>query len=192
MKKRSRDFAILYNIDGQRLLEKGPRSPEDDDALGVIAHAIKMIDEIIKRDSIIEKERKLLWRSRRALHSTRLVVDGLNWRDRIIIARGLFAMATTARYYNPLDDYAVRMTKRFVKNFRAQQAAVGRRARSQKPEELALMAAIGKSRGNGHVAKPTKEASAILDQVNKDLVDAGFKPVKVDVVRRRLEKFPRS
>ena len=67
-----------------------------------------------------------------------------------------------------------------------------RDARTNSPEKKALREAIVAERGDGPVDRPTKEAGAILDRVNARLESAGFPPVKIDVVRRQLEKFPRS
>jgi len=62
-----------------------------------------------------------------------------------------------------------------------------------KPAEAALHAAIIAERGHVRPVGPCwTEANAILADVNKRLKALGFDPVKVDVVRRRLEKFPRS
>ena len=72
------------------------------------------------------------------------------------------------------------------------QAARAREARAQTPKEVALRAAIEAERDAGPVRKPTKEAGRILSPVNYRLQEAGFDPVKVDVIRRRLEKLPRS
>jgi len=79
-----------------------------------------------------------------------------------------------------------------VKESMIKQAAKARDARANSPDAKALIEAIKAERGDGPVAKPTKEAAAILDGVNGRLEQQGLEPVKVDVVRRRLEKFPRS
>jgi hypothetical protein len=75
------------------------------------------------------------------------------------------------------------------------QTAYARSERAGSPEEIALRAAIKAERGKGPVARPTKEATAILLDVNKRLRAGGFDEVKLDKVRRRLEDrkiFPRS
>ncbi len=105
-----------------------------------------------------------------------------------MVARALAAMAVISRYADPGDA----QWKRFSKIFRHNQAGIARLGRSQSEKELALNAAIQKARGDGPVALPSKEATAILTQVNADLGASGFAPVLLDKVRRRLEKFPRS
>jgi hypothetical protein len=55
--------------------------------------------------------------------------------------------------------------------------------------EAALIDAIRAERGEGTVRRPYKEAVAILDAVNRRMEATGLEPVKVDVVRRRLEKW---
>jgi hypothetical protein len=67
-------------------------------------------------------------------------------------------------------------------------AAHARRARQEKPEALALFDAVFDAIGGEKVLRPTKIAVSILDQVNSRLISAGHKEVKLDVVRRVLEK----
>jgi hypothetical protein len=88
----------------------------------------------------------------------------------------------TFRYETPQAE------KRFAKL----QAAVMRdiKRKQNAPQEAALMAAIIAERGNGPAAQPKKEAGAILSDVNKRLRADGFEEVKIDVIRRRLQKFP--
>lgn len=74
----------------------------------------------------------------------------------------------------------------------AVQAMEARDSRERKPERIALRDAIEAEHVVGPVNRPSKEAAAILDGVNRRLQHAGFEPVKVDRVRRELEKFPRS
>jgi hypothetical protein len=68
-------------------------------------------------------------------------------------------------------------------------AANARKKRSESPQELALRKAIVAARGNGPVEKPSKEADSIWNEVNSQLKRDGFKIVKIDVIRRRLEKM---
>jgi hypothetical protein len=84
------------------------------------------------------------------------------------------------------------LTKDTKLHFGKLQAGYARRKRKTSPEEMALAAAIEAERGTGPVSKPTKEAGAILSAVNQRLQENGFPIVKVDKVRRRLDKFPRS
>jgi hypothetical protein len=83
-------------------------------------------------------------------------------------------------------------TSQARKDFAKLQAAVMRdkKRKQNAPREAALMAAIIAARGNGAAAQPTKEAGAILSDVNKRLRADGFEEVKIDVIRRRLQKFP--
>jgi len=67
-----------------------------------------------------------------------------------------------------------------------------RRARSGKPEELALDEAVEAERNGRPVLQPKKEAGAMLRDVNARLKAAGHAEVLIDVVRRRLEKSVRS
>jgi hypothetical protein len=71
---------------------------------------------------------------------------------------------------------------------RAEQAKAARARRSASPKERALNSAIDAELGGATVSRPTKEADAMLDAVNRRLSESGFEPVKLDVVRRRLEK----
>ena len=50
------------------------------------------------------------------------------------------------------------------------------------------MAAIEAELGTSSILRPYKEAEAMLEAVNRRLGAEDFSPVKVDVVRRRLEK----
>ena len=68
------------------------------------------------------------------------------------------------------------------------QAEAARKNCAASPREIALIAAIEAERGTTPILRPNKEADAILDGVNRRLEAAGFEQVKVDVVRRRLEK----
>jgi hypothetical protein len=70
----------------------------------------------------------------------------------------------------------------------SKQAEAARKNRAASPQEVALIAAIEAERGTTPVRRPNKEADAILDGVNRRLAAEGFATVKVDVVRRRLEK----
>jgi hypothetical protein len=79
------------------------------------------------------------------------------------------------------------------------QAAHARAKRRENPRETALLVAIEREFGAGHSAQPWKDAASILDGVNGRLESLKFAPVKVDVIRRRLENrsscwriFPRS
>lgn len=74
---------------------------------------------------------------------------------------------------------------------KARQAEIARKARAAKPQEIALGEIISSELGNRSVPRPAKEAAAILDSVNARLGAAGFPPVSVDVVYRRLKKIPR-
>ena len=78
------------------------------------------------------------------------------------------------------------------KHLRDLQAASMRHKRSTAPEKIALLNAIKDIRGDGPCEHPWKEAVSILGLVNENLESQGYKPVKVDVVYRRLQKFPRS
>jgi hypothetical protein len=71
--------------------------------------------------------------------------------------------------------------------FLSKQAKAARRKRAANPRENALMAAIEAELGTSPILRPNKEAEAMLDAVNLRLGAGGFGPVKVDVVRRRLE-----
>jgi hypothetical protein len=72
------------------------------------------------------------------------------------------------------------------------QAKAARKARAQAPKEIALIKAIVAARGTGPVRQPSKEAGIIELEVNKQLVTAGHRRVKVDVIYRRLKKFDAS
>ncbi len=67
-----------------------------------------------------------------------------------------------------------------------------RKKRAASNRETALIDAIIEEHGNKKCERPSKEAGAILEAVNKRLKLNKFPAVKVDVIRRRLEKFPRS
>jgi hypothetical protein len=78
------------------------------------------------------------------------------------------------------------------KDLADRQAASMRYKRRTAPEKIALHKAIESMRGDGPCEHPYKEADRILGLVNENLESQGYKPVKVDVVYRRLHKFPRS
>ena len=78
-------------------------------------------------------------------------------------------------------------TKQLLK---IRQAEVARKARETQPRELALRKAILAERGCGPVLRPAKEAAAILTAVNARLKLDRFEEVNVDVIYRRLKKFP--
>jgi hypothetical protein len=69
----------------------------------------------------------------------------------------------------------------------SKQAKAAREKRAASPREIALIAAIEAELAPS-ILRPSKEAEAILDAVNLRLGANGFAPVKVDVVRRRLER----
>jgi hypothetical protein len=80
----------------------------------------------------------------------------------------------------------------FRKQHEVKQAAKAREARADAPEELALIEAIRTKTGGEPIKRPMKEARAILDGVNAELASAGFEPVSVYTIYRRLEKRVRS
>ena len=67
-----------------------------------------------------------------------------------------------------------------------------RKKRAASNQETTLIDAIIEEHGNKKCERPSKEAGAILKAVNERLKLKKFPAVKVDVIRRRLEKFPRS
>jgi len=97
-------------------------------------------------------------------------------------ARGLFIHAIYGVDKVPVNDSN---SHHFVLTKRAKAA---REKRASSPQEDALMASIEAELGASSISRPHKEAEAMLDAVNRRLGAAGFRPVKVDVVRRRLEK----
>ena len=70
----------------------------------------------------------------------------------------------------------------------SKQAKVARRKKGSNPRQDAITAAIEAEQAAAPTLRPYKDALAMLDAVNRRLETAGFAPVKVDVVRRRLEK----
>jgi hypothetical protein len=70
----------------------------------------------------------------------------------------------------------------------AKRAKAAREKRAASPQEDAITAAIEAEQAASPTLRPYKEALAMLHAVNHQLETAGFAPVKVDVVRRRLEK----
>jgi hypothetical protein len=95
--------------------------------------------------------------------------------------------AIYSAYALALFSPPVRAVRRMEKKKQAEHIQ-NRRANS--PKELALLKAIVKCCTNsGLIARPAKEAAAILDGVNKELAKQGYPSAKVDVVRRRLEFF---
>jgi hypothetical protein len=75
---------------------------------------------------------------------------------------------------------------------KAERAAHARQERAEGSEEQTLLAAILAERGPGPVLQPWKEAYAIRGAVNRQLAASGHEVVEVDVIYRRLLKFPRS
>jgi len=91
------------------------------------------------------------------------------------------------------DIGACAMTTSSAERFgKEAQAQLARETRARKPEEIALREVIDAVRGKGPCPKPSKEAGYILVVVNERLRAKGLVDVSVDVIRRRLEKFPRS
>lgn len=74
----------------------------------------------------------------------------------------------------------------------SQAAETARASRATSPERIALESAVIELHGNKKCERSSKEAAAILSAVNRRLADGGFGPVKVDAIRRCLEKLPRS
>ncbi len=74
------------------------------------------------------------------------------------------------------------------------QAKMSRAAKAakHKPRTEAINAAIITLRGDQVSHHPTTEAKRILDRVNEALERAEVAPVKIDVIRRHLERFSRS
>ena len=83
-------------------------------------------------------------------------------------------------------------TPEIIDGFKKSHAAQMRAKRAEAPSEQALRAAISKFHGVKRPRKPNKIAAAILEQVNAELKFSGFPAVKIDVIRRRLEKLPHS
>jgi hypothetical protein len=70
----------------------------------------------------------------------------------------------------------------------SKQAKVARRKKGSNPRQEAITTAIEAEQAAQPTLRPYKEALAMLGAVNGRLEAAGFAPVKVDVVRRRLQK----
>jgi hypothetical protein len=83
------------------------------------------------------------------------------------------------------------VTDSALKYFDHEKTEKMRKARSEKPEEMALRAAIVAVRGKGPSEHPHKEAESICEDVNNRLIAAGHATVRVDTIYRRL-KEPRS
>jgi hypothetical protein len=96
-------------------------------------------------------------------------------------------------FENPDDRYAIAHVSDFSDRFsemrRAFEMQEKERGKNER-REAALIAAISAEHGTGAARHPNKEAGAILDAVNRRLESVGLKPVKIDVVRRRLEQWP--
>jgi hypothetical protein len=86
-------------------------------------------------------------------------------------------------------DTVTKLSTSAVENYLQprRQAAHARAKRRENPREIALVEAIEREVGAGHSAQPWKDAASILDGVNGRLKSLKFDPVKVDVIRRRLE-----
>ena len=65
----------------------------------------------------------------------------------------------------------------------------GKKRSARAPSEAALIAAIKAEQGTEDPARPYKVAGAILDGVNRRLELAGFEPVKIDKIARRLANW---
>jgi hypothetical protein len=80
---------------------------------------------------------------------------------------------------------------------RKNQAAITAKARQVLADKnaaarAALLAAIEKLNGSQPVAHPTTKAKAMLAAVNRELAKANVNPVKFHVIRRVLDKLPRT
>lgn len=140
-----------------------------------------------------ERERRLLKYG--AVHlrgAVEAVVEGLRQlpdeRRRSLEQRDMKVAIYAAFLVGRFSD-ATESAIKFAKDERASEA---RKARAESPSELALIDAIVAERGGGAAERPAKEATAILGAVNIRLKKSGFGSVKIDVIRRRLEKFPLS
>jgi hypothetical protein len=102
-----------------------------------------------------------------------------------VLTEAIWASAGLARFAPPVNAISRR-----EEYHRAAHARLARqRKREEKPETIALFDAVFASIGRKKVLRPTKIAVSILDQVNSQLISAGHKKVKLDVVRRVLEKL---
>lgn len=108
-------------------------------------------------------------------------------RSQVQILRHLILHAVEAAFTIGATVGVSESTKQLL---RIRQAAAARKARETQPRELAIGRAIQAERGSGPVVRPAKEAAAILSGVNTRLKLEGFEGVTVDVIYRRLKKFP--
>jgi len=97
------------------------------------------------------------------------------------IIRGAFLIGACATYTDSQKAFVRRM-----KDYELTDKM--RTAKANTDEKKALEEAISAERGNGPIYRPSKEAAAILDAVNKRLESGNYPPVKVDKIYRRLKK----
>jgi len=98
-----------------------------------------------------------------------------------VMSNALWAVTVLSRFAPPVD--AITRRERY------HAAAHARQKRQEKPATVALADAVCAVIGSEKVLRPSKLADAILDEVNSRMTSAGHKEVKLDVVRRLLEKI---
>ncbi|HEY8065602.1 MAG TPA: hypothetical protein VIF40_12910 [Methylosinus sp.] len=183
----SQEFSnLLAENETLRRLCDGWRRMYDGRALE--RQAANFVNETLKREDLSADERRRLRNSKRAVKACLSVMDGLDPRSRLVVARALEATLLIGHYSDPGDAQLGRIGLMF----RVLQAGYMRDRGSNNPKYAALDEAIRAERGDGPASNPYKEAAAILSGVNARLEHDGFAPVKVDALGSRLKKFPRS
>jgi hypothetical protein len=83
---------------------------------------------------------------------------------------------------------SITTVKNITRYNKRRQAAKARKARAEKPRQELIDNAINAAlKGRAVTSRFSKEAAAILNDVNRLLGDCGQEPIKVDVIRHRLE-----
>lgn len=155
------------------------------DARGVAKMISESAAAVIKSKLVVDGERdELIKAHARFVSSTSDLIETLDDELKPVLARaliGAFEIGSKAT----ASESSVRFAKRT-------QAASGRNAKARKaePREIAIQEAISVALNGRTVSNHfSKETAAIYADVNVHLESKGHQPVKVDVIRRRLENL---
>lgn len=150
---------------------------------------VEFVPDAAESSVLEQKDKELLLKNQAGLSKTLCQLDtmleSISSPDRrngicYLMTEAIWAANVLGRFSPPI--------KAIVKMEKIQGAQHMRNVRANSKAERALWSAVVSEAREGMIARPSKEASAIIDGVNKILKEAGHAPVKLDVVRRRLEK----
>jgi hypothetical protein len=152
---------------------------------------VEWVPDLLESDSLKQAEKEDVRRNHdklnEALRNLDLLLESISSPIRqneicYLMTEAIWAANWLGRFSPPLAAIS-RME-------REKQAEHMRHKRATNPKEIALLRAIAKHTNFLSIPSPAwTEATAILADVNRELAEQEYAPVKVDVVRRRLETF---